>query len=131
MVLFASCGCGVEKPTPVHDTSAKDAVAEFFGGLTKGDAQKAYDTLDAESKQRVSTTQFNTLVQGYSRKVGYKVARVHISSCEQGEETATAHVVLIGHSAGHSRRFEDAITLRRREGRWGVVLPANFGRNSK
>ena len=131
MVLLVSCGCGGEKPTPIVDTGAKEAVADFFGGLTKGDAQKAYGTLDAESKQRVSATQFSPLLQAYSRKVGYKVARVHISSCEESEATATAHVVLIGHSAGHSRRFEDAITLRRREGRWGIVLPANFGRSLK
>ena len=68
------------------------------------------------------------LVQAYSRKLGYRVERVHISSCEEREESATAHVVLIGHSAGHSRRFEDAVTLRRRDGHWGIVLPVNFGR---
>ena len=81
--------------------------------------------------KRVSATQFAPLVQAYSRKVGYKVVCVHIWSCEEREESATAHVVLIGHSARHPQRFEDAVTLSRREGRWGIVLPANFGRSLK
>ena len=128
MMLLVSCGCGGEKPTPIVATGAKDAAVEFFGGLTTSDAQRAYGVLDGESKQRVSATQFSPLVQAYSRKLGYRVERVHISSCEEREESATAHVVLIGHSAGHSRRFEDAVTLRRRDGHWGIVLPVNFGR---
>ena len=128
MMLLVLCGCGGEKPTPIVATGAEDAVVDFFGGLTNSDAQRAYGVLDGDSKQRISAAQFSPLAQAYFRKLGYRVKRIHISSCEEREESATAHVVLIGHAAGHLRRFEDAVTLRRRDGRWGIVLPANFGR---
>ena len=37
---------------------------------------------------------------------------------------------LAGRTAGHGRRFKDAAALRRRDGRWGVVLPATFGQKA-
>ena len=130
VLVLALCGCGENTPPPV-DTGAKVAVAAFFGGMTSGDPQRAYSVLDDDSRRRISVEQFEALAQANSRKVGYAVERVHIQSCEERGDEATAHIVLIGRAASHSRRYQDAITLRRREGRWGIVLPANFGRGAR
>ena len=52
-------------------------------------------------------------------------------SCEEQGEAATARVTISGHSSGHSRRYSDGVTLRREGGRWGVVLPPNFGQKAR
>ena len=63
----------------------------------------------------------------YLKQVGFEPSGVKVAVCEERGDEATAHVVLTGR--GHGRHeFKDAATLRRRDGRWGVVLPSGFGR---
>lgn len=124
--LLAACGCEGKLPPP-RDTGAKDATRAFFEGLAAGDSRRAYDALAPESRRRVSPDRFSALAQVYGRGLGFPAERVHVRSCEEHGDAATAHVVLMGQGAGHTRRFEDGATLRCADGRWGVVLPLNFG----
>lgn len=127
LFMLATCGCQRDVPTP-QQTGAKEAAVVYFTALASGNATDAFDALDAESRQRVPAEAFERHAKAYVRKVGATVNRVHVQSCEEAGDSATAHVVLIGRAGGHSRRFEDAASLRRRDGKWGIVLPSNFGR---
>ena len=131
LVLLLACGCAEKPPPASPDTGAKDAAAAFFGGLIVGEPQRAYDLLDPESQRRVTPERFAQLAAAYSRNVGFTAEKVHFQTCEEQGDSATARVVLIGRAPGHSRRYADGITLRRIDGRWRVVLPANFGHRTR
>jgi hypothetical protein len=131
LTLLLLAGCAQKPPEPPPGTGAREAALAFFEGLAFGDPPRAYDVLAPESKRRVSAEQFAQLAKTYSRNVGFPVERVHIPACEEQGDAATAHAYLTGHTAGHYRRFEDGAALKRTDGTWGVVLPANFGRRAK
>jgi hypothetical protein len=129
--LFAA-GCGTKsEPTGAPDTGAKAAAEAFYGALIAGDAPRAYALLDAESRRRVPQERFAALASAYLKNVGFRAERVAVRSCEEQGDAATARVTISGHSAGHSHRYNDGITLRRDAGRWCVVLPANFGQKAR
>ena len=120
-VLFAvGCRSG-SAPAPV-DTGAKEIAVAWFTAMAAGNAADARAMLDSESLHRVSSDAFARQAAAYSKKVGYHVDRVHVQTCEENGDAATIHVVLIGRSGGHSRRFQDAVALRRSNGIWKVVL---------
>jgi hypothetical protein len=121
LLLMAGCQGGGEPAAP--DTGAKDAAVAWFTALANGDDAAARAMLDGEGKP-VPADAFARRVQAWRQKLGYRVDRVHVQTCEEHGDSATAHVVLIGKSAGHSRRFEDALVLRRRDGKWLVPPPA-------
>ena len=130
-LLLAVAGCGEKPAPPPVDTGAREAVETFYGALIANDPPRAYATLDADSRRRVSAEQFAELARAYAKNVGFPADKVHIHASEEQGDAATAHVTLSGHSGGHSRRYSDGITLRRAGGRWGVVLPANFGQKAR
>ena len=118
-------GCGrVPEETP--GTGAKECAQSYFEALLRKDWPKAYALLDLPSQKRCRSPQFGRLAQSYYSHLGFGPEAVQIRACEERGTEATAHVVLIGHSAAHYRRYKDAITLRRSDD-WRVVLPANFG----
>jgi hypothetical protein len=124
-------GCG-EKPRPgTPDTGARAAAETFYGALIVNDPTRAYEVLDPDSKRRVSAEQFASLARAYTKNVGFPADKVHIHASEEQGDSATVHITLLGHAAGHSRRYSDGITLRRKDGRWGVVLAANFGQKAR
>ncbi len=125
VILLAGCGGKTESTSP--NTGARAVVEEFYGALIAGDSPRAYEKLDRESQRRVSPARFATLAAAYRKNIGFHTERVHIRACEEQGDAATAHITIAGHSAGHSRRHNDGVTLRRTDSRWGVVLPANFG----
>lgn len=131
VLMLLACGCAESPSAGSADTGARAAVETFFTGLIAGDPRKAHESLDAESRQRVSPGEFARLAAAYSRNLGFKAESVHIRACEEQGDAATAHVVVNGQGAGHSQRYADGVTLRRVDGRWGVVLPTNFGRAKK
>jgi hypothetical protein len=130
LALLFAVGCGGKPEPTVPSTGGRETVEEFYGALIANEPPRAYAVLDAESQRRVSANQFVTLVNAYRQNVGFTAERCNIRSCEEQGDSAIAHVTLSGHSSGHSRRYNDGITLRRGEGRWGVVLPANFGQKA-
>jgi hypothetical protein len=129
--LLALAGCGPQPPAVSPDTGAADTARAFFEGLVRHDSRAAYDALDAESRARVPFEQFAKLAEGHAKMVGFPAERVHVARVEEQGDDATARVELAGKTAGHGRRFKDAVTLRRRDGRWGVVLAENFGRPAR
>jgi hypothetical protein len=129
--LFLVAGCAGNTTAPATDTGAKDTARIFFEALIAHDPPRAYAVLEQESRRRVSSEQFGKLAKSYSDNVGFPAEKVVIQACEEQGDSATAHVVLMGHGAGHSRRYADGATLRRTDGRWGVVLPANFGHKTR
>jgi hypothetical protein len=130
LLLLAAAGCG-DAPPPAVDTGARKVAEEFFAALVANDAPRAYATLDPESRKRVTPARFAELTRAYVRLVGFAPERVTVRAAEEQGDSATVHVTLAGHSAGHSRRYPDGATLRRGPAGWGVVLPANFGRKSR
>ena len=130
-LFLAFCGCGERPPTEPAGTGAKETAQAFFDGLIAKDSRRAYDVLESESRRKMPFEQFQPLASNYLGNVGFSPSRVQIQSRDEQGDSAIVHVVLIGHSAGHSRRYSEGITLRRGDGHWGVVLPANFGRKTK
>lgn len=126
-VVLTAAGCTPAEP-PRPDTGAKAAAVDFFSAVTGGDPSRAYAMLHPDSTKRLTAEQFAALASGYARSVGFAVEKVTVHASEEQGDRATVHVTLHGHGGGHSRRYADALTLRREADRWLVVLPANFGR---
>jgi len=128
IALAAACGCRGESHAESPQTGAKEAAIAYFTSLASGSVSDAYGWIDEESRSRVSAEAFARHAKAYRLRVPHSVDRVHVQACEENGDVATAHVILIGRAGGHTRRFQDAAALRFRDGKWGIVLPAGFGR---
>lgn len=127
LVVLLAAGCGKAPDEPAApDTGAKDAVRSFYSAIVGKDWAAAFAAVHPDGRRGWSQEQFARRAEAYRRHLGFEPAAVRVPICEERGEEATAHVELNGQGSGrHS--FKDAVTLRRREGRWFVVLPANFG----
>ena len=124
VLLLAGCGRPADGRPP--DTGSRDAARGFFEAVGRGD-RSAYDLLHPDSQAKCSADEFARRAEAYRRKLGFEPTAVRVPACEERGDEATAHVVLTGR--GHGRHeYKDAVVLRRRDGRWLVVLPAEFGR---
>jgi hypothetical protein len=65
-------------------------------------------------------------VEAYRKRLGFEPTAVRVPACEEHGDEATAHVVLAGRGSGR-HEYKDAV-VRRRDGRWLVAFPAEFGR---
>ncbi len=125
LVLLAGCGRPADE-LPA-DTGSRDAARAFFDAVGKRDWAAAHHALDPDSRRACSSEELARRGAAYLKQVGFAPSGVKVPVCEERGDEATAHVTLTGH--GHNRReFKDAVTLRRRDGKWAVVLPAGFGR---
>ncbi len=126
MVLFAF-GCGKTPDTQASaDTGAKDAARAFYAAIIGKDWAGAYAAVHPEGCRGWSLKQFASRAEAYRRHLGFEPKAVRVPVIEERGSEATAHVELTGQgSARHG--FRDAIMLRSTDGRWFVVLPANFG----
>jgi hypothetical protein len=131
LVLLCAVGCGGKTEPTTPDTGARTAAEAFYSALIANDPPRAYELLDPDSKRRVPAERFAALARAYVKNVGFPAEKVFIRTSEEQGDTATVRVTLQGHSAGHSRRYNDGITLRRTGDRWGIVLPQNFGRKAR
>jgi len=126
LAVSAAVGCGrppAERPT---DTGARDATREFFEAIGRRDWGTAHAALDADSRRTCSRDEFARRGEAYLKRVGFDAFAARAPVCEERGDEATAHVTLAGQ--GHARReYKDAVTVRRRNGKWGVVLPVRFG----
>lgn len=124
LLLF---GCAEPKAPAPADTGAKEAARQFFAAACGPDPRTAYTFLDATSRKRTSEDRFVELAKKYTRNLGFGVEKVHVHASDEHGDDATAHLTLVG----TGKRFEDGITLRRADGKWSAVLPANFGHATK
>jgi hypothetical protein len=124
-VLVLAVGC---QPAPIPvEPGARDAALTFFRAVIGGDRDRAYDTLDADSRGVVTKDRFGQLATAYRSGLRFEPAGVAVTACDVQGDLAIAHVVLTGRAAAH-QRFKDAVGVRRSPAGWRVVLPANFGR---
>lgn len=121
-LAWACMGCG-GKPAPA-DTGAREIVQNYFEALIQRDWNRAHDVLDPESQARYPRVRFVELARKYAA-LGFEPTSVKIRSCEEQGNQAIARVFLIGKAAAKERRYRDAVTLRRTENGWRVVLPAS------
>jgi hypothetical protein len=103
----------------------------YYDALIQQDWPKAYAALDPASQRRCSSQQFGQLARSYRSSLGFEPNAVHVRACDERGTEATAHVVLTGRAATKDGRYMDAVTLRRGDDGWHVVLPPNFGRANK
>jgi hypothetical protein len=127
LTAAAAAGCGPGRTAPAG-TGAEAVVRDFYEALARGDANRAYADLDADSRARVGPDAFAGLARAYRVGLGFEPGAVQVRSCEEHGDEAVAHVVLTGRAEGRERRFTDGAALRRGPGGWGVVLPPGFGR---
>ncbi|QEL14082.1 hypothetical protein [Limnoglobus roseus] len=125
--LAGMVGCGQPPPAAPVETGAKAAAQAYFEGIIHKDWAAAYGTLAADSKARVSAEKFARLGEDYRRGLGFEPQAVHIGDCEENGDRAVAHVTLSGKGV-HRHRFKDAVTLRKGDTGWVVVLSTTFGR---
>ena len=125
LLLLAGCGRPTDERLP--DTGSRDAARGFFEAVGRGDRAAGYDLLHPESKAACAADEFGRRAEAYRGRLGFEPTGVRVPACEERGDEATAHVVLTGRGQGR-HEYKDAAVLRRRDGRWLVVLPAEFGR---
>lgn len=124
-VLLLTVGCRTDEPPQPLDTGSRLAVRAFYTGIIQRDWANAYDTSHADSRKACAIEAFTKSAQTYRQKLGFEPNAVHVRSCDEHGDEATAHVVLTG--PGNKRhQYKDAIVLRRLDGKWWIVLPAAF-----
>jgi len=123
-------GCGRRAPAPT-DTGSRSTGQRYFEALIRRDPAAAYAELDPTSRQQVSESQFARLAQNYERQLGFAAQRVQVWAHEERGDHASVHVALTGRSGSRSRRYRDAVRLRRHAEGWGVVLAPSFGRTDR
>ena len=126
---LAALGCMQTPSSP--DTGARAAAGAFYDALLQQDWARAYDQLHADCRGRWSRDQFTRRARTYRQALGFEPAAVHLRTCEEQGETATVRVSWSGSAAGRPRVFKDAVVLRRDATGWGVMLPKQFGTESR
>jgi hypothetical protein len=124
-----AAGCGREATAPAG-TGAREAAQGYYEALVRQDWPRAYDALHPQSRGRLRPEQFAALAADHRRGVGFEPSAVHVRSCEEQGDEATAHVVLTGTNVT-KERHRDAVRLLRDGDGWGVVLPPTFGRPAR
>jgi len=128
LTLLGAAGCGSTRPTDPGDTGSKAAVLAYFQGILRKDWQSVYAMLTPETQKKFSPQRFESQAKVTRLRIGFEPEDVHIRSCEENGNDATAHVILLTKNPTHKRRFVDGITAKRIEGQWRIVLPDNYGR---
>jgi hypothetical protein len=126
--LLIGCSHSPEQPP---GTGAKECAQGYYEALIRQDWPRAFACLDPESRKRSSSSQFSRLAQSYRSGLGFEPDAVHVRACEERGTQATAHVVLTGGGGTKGHRYKDAVTLRRDDDGWHVVLPPGFGQAKK
>jgi hypothetical protein len=126
LVAIFAAGCQA-KPTAPAGTGAKEKAFEFFDAIRRRDWPTAFAATHTKGRLSLSAEAFARLAEQCRRSIGFEPEQVYVTACDEQAETATAHIVFVGHSA-LKQRHKDGITLHRDGQGWGVVLPANFGR---
>ncbi len=127
VLALASVLAGCDRAAAPAGSGAREAAHAYYEALLRRDWPKAYAALHPDSRKRLGGEQFAQRAQAYRRDLGFEAEKVHVRACEERGAEAVAHVTLDGRSAGKGRHYRDAVTLRRGDAGWGVVLAPNFG----
>jgi hypothetical protein len=117
------CGCS-RQAEPPKDTGARQCVQSFCEAVIQKDWAKGYAALDPQNQKRYNLQQFSQMAQIYLRGLDFEPETIQVRFCEEHDEEATGHVVLIGRTDGANRRYKDAFLMRKNEDGWGIILPA-------
>ena len=124
LAVVAGCG-GPPEPGPA-DTGARDAVRAYADAVVRRDWPAAYALLAPEARTAWPPAEFARRGDAYRQKFGFDPTAAHVRTCEERGDDATARLDFSGPAAGR-HHFKETLTLRRRDGVWGVALPAHFG----
>jgi hypothetical protein len=126
-VALIAVGCGKSHEDPsAFDTGAKEAVRVFYSAIVNRDWPVAYAVVHPDGRRGWSQGQFAGRADTYRKQLGFEPITVRVPTCEEHGQEATAHLEISGKGGGRTI-YKDAITLRNFDGRWLIVLPANFG----
>jgi hypothetical protein len=127
MLVVATAGCG-PTPAPPKHSGAETVVRDYYEALLRQDWTQAYASLHPDSRTKFSADEFARLARTYRSQLGFKPQSVKVRSCEEHGDEAIAHVIITGQSA--PKRRKDAVTLRRGQAGWAIVLPPRFGQSA-
>jgi hypothetical protein len=130
MWVAAALSLGCHARTVPQGTGAEEAARDFFEALSRGDLPLAYGLLHPDSTRQLTADRFVELATQYRRNIGFEPDAVHIRSCEERDTDAVAHIVLTG-TGGARYSFKDAVSLRRAEAEWRILLPPRFGQSRR
>lgn len=81
-LLGSLVGCS-RTPERPPGTGAKEAVQVYYEALLHKDWPKAYSTLHANSRSRLSADQFSRLAENYRNSLGFEPEAVHIRAWDE------------------------------------------------
>jgi hypothetical protein len=125
-LLLGAVGCGRPAEPAPPDTGAKDAARGYFDAVIRRDWPAAYAGLHPDTTKSLPAADFARRAEAYRRQLGFEPTAVHLRTCEENGDRATARVELTGSGSGR-HRYKDAVTLRNEGGKWLLVLPPRFG----
>lgn len=119
-------GCA-KTPTQAEGSGARERAEEYYAAIAAQDWPSAYATLHPDSQKRYTLKEFSQLGQQYRRGLGFELQSVIVRACDERETDAIAHVTLSGRNAVGQRQYRDAVSLRRDDVGWRIVLSPRFG----
>ena len=126
LLVAAVAGCGSPPEAAPTDTGARDAVRSYADAVVRRDWPSAYALLAPESRKAWPAAEFARRGEAHRQKFGFEPTAAHVRTIEERGGEATARLDYSGSAAGR-HHFKDTLTLRRRDGVWGVVPPSRFG----
>ncbi len=126
-VFTAVAGCSSPAPLPAG-TGAAEAAQEFYEAMLHEDWARAYAALDPASRQRLTEQDFARQARAQREAFGFEPKELHIRSCEEQNDRAIAHIVVVGEAPTGRRIYKDDVVLHRGASGWAVMLSSHFGR---
>ncbi|HEV3448319.1 MAG TPA: hypothetical protein VG099_27025 [Gemmataceae bacterium] len=126
--MFAAvAGCSSQAPLP-EGTGAAEAAQEFYQAMLREDWASAYAALDPASRQHLSEQEFARQGRAQRTALGFEPKELHVRSCQEQNDGAIAHIVVVGEAPAGPRVYKDDVVLHRGASGWGVRLSSHFGR---
>ena len=126
LLVAGTGGCGgSSEPTPT-DTGAREAVRAFADAVVRRDWPAAQASAAPDARQAWPPAEFARRGEAYRQRFGFEPTAAHVRTLEERGDDATAHFEYSGNAAGR-HHVKETLTLCRRDGKWGVVVPARFG----
>jgi hypothetical protein len=124
---MVGAGCSAPPAAPAG-TGASEAAEAFFTALVARDWPTGHTALDDATRAKWPLDTFRTKAAAFRADWGFDPESVHVKSCDERGDEATAHVVLSGKGKDGHRQLKDAVVLHRGASGWRIFLPENFGK---